>query len=156
MNCGRSMFSFVHLKQSADETSKNFLAESTTRRYQEAREQYEVVFSLIEGAPNPYPPSAEKMLCFLQYKKQMGCSFSTLQTLFHCLSSTFKQNYNCDMSNCKEIKQYFQAINREMLWGSSPFAVDAILKEDLEKISHKINKFNIIDIRDFSCFTLQF
>ena len=115
-----------------------------------------ITFSLINGAPSPYPPNPQKMLCFLQYKKRMGCSFSTLKNYYHCLSSVFKQDHNIDLSDDKDIKKYFQALNREMLGQSFPFATNAITKDNLLKIFQMMNMENFYEIRDIACFCLQF
>ena len=96
------------------------------------------------------------MLCFLQYKRKMGCSFSTLKNYYHCLSSIFKQEFKIDLSENQDIKKYFQAPNREMLGQSCPFATDAITKNDLLKMFQMMNMDNFYDIRDIACFSLQF
>ena len=140
----------------AEETAKNNLAASTQRAYQSIKDQYEIIIGMIDGAPPPYPPTTKTIICFLQYKKQMSCTYSTILHLYHCLCSVFKQSFNLNFSEDQEITKYMTSLNREMLGQSNPYATDAISKEMLIKISQKMNMNNPINIRDLALFTVQY
>lgn len=147
---------FESLVQDLQNEASHVLSASTSHCYSEILQLYEAVVSQIPSAPHPFPPTKFTVGAFLKYKKNLGASYSTLKNYIVALSH-YCRTHNCeDVTKDPLIKDFMASANKSMLGSSFPYAVDAMKPEDLDKIAGKIDKKQIIHVRDIAMFTLQF
>lgn len=149
---------FESLVQATKEQEIFALRQNSISTHQNYLKLYQKQFSNIEGAPDPFPITEDKIRAFIEYSVRIRTNpitYATVKCFVNAFTWYFKNNNMIEVTKTTKFKQYIKSLRVSMQGDTPPHRKEPFLPDHLKTFALKVID-NKNDIMKMSLYSIMF